>query len=245
MSERCYAPEAAEAGQRLWLDEAEAHHLARVRRAREGDPVEVFDGRGAGFRAVVANLQGKRAEVELLELLPPRQAVLRITLYCAPPKGDRLEWLVEKATELGVARLVPVVTERTVVNPREARLDRLRRRVVEAAKQCGRFDLMAVDEPIGLGAVLEAAMGSFCLVAQPGGAHLAGIGHLEAGSTAAILIGPEGGLTEAEVQAAEECRWRRVGLGSTILRIETAALAATAGLLARVDQLQRPPERSS
>jgi 16S rRNA (uracil1498-N3)-methyltransferase len=247
VSERCYTPEAAQVGQTLWLDPEEAHHLIRVRRARVGQPLEVFDGQGLGFRAVLTNLSAKLAEVELLEALPPRRAPLRITLYVAPPKGDRLEWLVEKTTELGVERLVPLLTERTVVSPRETRLDRLRKRIIESAKQCGRFDLMAIDEPMPLDRLLAAPpqLGSFCFAAHPGGSHLAAIGHLAPGQAASILIGPEGGLSDAEIQQVNDAGWLPIGLGPIILRIETAAIAAVAGLLARVDYDHLPPDRSS
>src|SRR5262249_5827936 len=119
MAERCYCADAAShTGGRLLLDGDEAHHLARVRRVATGEVVEVFDGKGFATRAEVIAV-GKR-QVELRPVGPPlpsREPGVRVTLASAFPKGERADWLVEKATELGVGRLVPLVCERSVVDP--------------------------------------------------------------------------------------------------------------------------------
>jgi 16S rRNA (uracil1498-N3)-methyltransferase len=207
-----------------------------VLRIEPGAVVEVFDGRGGGHRARVAVIAKKQAVLEVEAPLPePAPFPLAITLATAVPKGDRFEWLVEKATELGVARLVPLRFERSVVEPRSNRLDRLRRRVVEACKQCGRLKLMEVAELTPLSDYLAGEPASARFLAHPGGQPLAGLAALNPGAAVSLVVGPEGGLTGEEVALCEREGWCPVSLGPTILRVETAALAAVAGRLARVN----------
>ena len=127
LADRFYCPDSPVNG-RVLLEGDEARHLIRVRRVARGECVEIFDGRGSAIRAEVADLG--RDRVELVVLGPAvsiREPRCLLTLATAVPKGERFDWLVEKATELGVARLTPIVTERSVVDPRSAKLDRLRR----------------------------------------------------------------------------------------------------------------------
>jgi 16S rRNA (uracil1498-N3)-methyltransferase len=200
--------------------------------------VELFDGLGFATSAEVAAVGRDRVElrpvgVPLADRVPPVQ----ITLATALPKGERCDWLVEKATELGIARLVPLRTERSVVDPRAAKLDRLRRLVIEASKQCGRNRLMALDEPVSWSELLRIVPGSLRYLAHPGGlafqvfpAHLGG-------KEVCLAVGPEGGFSDEEVAAAREAGWCVIGLGVTLLRIETAALVGCARLLALGDPL--------
>jgi 16S rRNA (uracil1498-N3)-methyltransferase len=232
MAERFFCPDAA-AGSNLTLTGDEAWHLARVRRVTPGEVVEVFDGRGFATRAEVVALGKDR--VELLAVGPPlpdRAAGVKLTLATAVPKGDRFDWLVEKATELGVDRLVPLVTERSVVDPRPAKLDRVRRAVIEASKQCGRNRLMDVEAPRGWAEWVRSVGSGARVVAHPGGAGLPGWPVPSPGGTAALAVGPEGGLTEGEVEAARAAGWVVGGLGPTLLRVETAGLTGCARLLA-------------
>lgn len=232
MLERFYAPIPPVDG-RVVLEGDEARHLIRVRRVGVGEEVEVFDGRGVAYRAVVRELGRDRAELAIDGLAgPDRTPRLELTLATAVPKGDRFDWLVEKATELGVARLIPLVTERSVVDPRSAKLDRLRRLVIEASKQCRRDRLMELEPSRTWASLVGLRPEATRLVAHPGGRGLGAAG-LQAGLASAILaIGPEGGLTEAEVARASEAGWKVVGLASTILRVETAALAGCSTILA-------------
>jgi 16S rRNA (uracil1498-N3)-methyltransferase len=235
MAERFYCADAAsQTGERLLLDGDEAHHLARVRRVATGEVVEVFDGKGFVTRAEVVAV-GKR-QVELRPVGPPlpsREPGVRVTLASAFPKGDRADWLVAKATELGVARLVPLVCERSVVDPGPSKLERLRRAVIEAAKQCGRNRLMDVDAPLPFSSLLESARSvPVKLLAHPGGAPFARWPRPEAGQPATVAVGPEGGFTEAEVESAAAAGWFLAGLGSHVLRVETAAVVAADRLLA-------------
>lgn len=236
MPERFFYAELAKGGT-LRLSGEEARHLARVRRVGAGEVVELFDGLGLATRAEV--LAVGRDEVSLRAVgdpLPDRAPDVELTLATAVPKGDRFDWLVEKAAELGVARLIPLVAVRSTVDPRAGKLDRLRRTVVEACKQCGRNRLMLV-EPVARWSEVMAAAGEHPrLVAHPGGAGAAGWPGVVPGGSAWVAVGPEGGFTDEEVQAAEARGWRRVGLGPTLLRVETAAVVACARLLALAER---------
>ncbi len=232
MADRFFCPDTPVDG-RLVLEGDEARHLARVRRVGLGECVELFDGRGSTHQGEVAALGRDRVELIVRESkVSERLGGWSLTLASAVPKGDRLDWLVEKATELGVARLIPLVTERSVVDPRSAKLDRLRRVVVEASKQCRRDWLMELDKPTPWASVVERSQDQIRLIAHPGAPGIAASGLNLAGRSAILAIGPEGGFTEAEVEAARSRGWLAVGLGSTVLRIETAGLAGSATLMA-------------
>ena len=226
MSERFFV-ERPITGSSAELVEAEAQHLTKVMRAVVGDEVILFDGSGAEFAAKVTRIAKAAVTLEILERrevnLEPRVA---LTLAVALPKGERQKWLVEKLTELGAARLVPLITERGVAQPVDAALARLRRAVIEASKQCGRNRLMEIAPPREALEYFTDGTLRMKLIAEPGGEQLGSLAqdvdHL------ACAIGPEGGFTPAEVKAALENQWRPVSLGRSILRIETAAIAVAA-----------------
>ena len=232
MADRCFCPDPPVEG-RLVLEGDEARHLTRVRRIGVGEVVEVFDGKGFAARARVESAGKNRVDLTLLgEPIADRVAPCRLTLATAVPKGERFDWLIEKATELGVARLVPLITERSVVDPRVAKLDRLRRLIVEAAKQCGRNRLMELDSPTPWTALARAPADGTRLLAHPGGVPASAWRPIRHGAPVTLAIGPEGGFTEPEVALAVELGWQAVGLGATLLRIETAGLAGSAAILA-------------
>jgi 16S rRNA (uracil1498-N3)-methyltransferase len=207
------------------LSGPEAHHLAAVLRARPGDAVCLFNGDGAEYPAVVADVARKQITLDVTgRHTPNRELGFRLEVAAPLPKADRGDFLVEKLTELGVTRFVPLRTQRSVVHPRETRLDKLERAVIESSKQCGRNVLMGVD-PL-------TAWDDYCrredlpprrLLAHPGGESIgSGEGDF------AVAVGPEGGLTDEEVDQARAAGWRVVGLGPRVLRVETAALALAA-----------------
>ena len=148
---------------------AEAHHLLHVMRARTGARVTLFDGSGWQFDAVVERTGRSEVELTITDRQEiDREAQVAVTLGVVLPKGDRQKWLVEKVVELGVARLVPLETERGVAQPRENVLERLRRGVIEASKQCGRNRLMEIAEPRAWQAFLMESPTVACrLVAHP------------------------------------------------------------------------------
>jgi 16S rRNA (uracil1498-N3)-methyltransferase len=233
VTERFFCPTPARDGH-IRLEGDESRHLSRVRRLGPGAVVEVFDGAGWAARAAVTAVGKAWVDLTVLgELQSDREAACRLTLATAVPKGERFDWLVEKATELGVERLVPIVTERSVVDPRAAKLERLRRVVIEASKQCGRNRLMVLENPVTWPVWLE-EMSRVAprLVAHPGGLPPREWTRARRGGEAALAVGPEGGFTEDEIAAAQGAGWEIASLGSTLLRIETAALAGCAAILA-------------
>ncbi len=231
--DRFYCPD-LRIGQTAWLDGDEARHLARVRRVAVGAEVEVFDGRG--LAAVAAVVLVGRDRVELMPKarlvgLPP--ARVELTLATAIPKGDRFDWLIEKATELGVTRVVPLITARSTVDPRSTKLDRLRRSVVEACKQSRRDTLMTLEDPVEWGRWVGRGNPSIDhrWVAHPGGSAAWTRRKLADGDQVVVAIGPEGGFAEEEVDLAQAAGWSTIALTSTILRVETAGMAAAACIL--------------
>jgi 16S rRNA (uracil1498-N3)-methyltransferase len=232
LAERFYCPERWRGG-RATLVGDEAKHLARVSRIFVGEMVGLFDGFGHEAKAEVARIDRDRVELIVHAEGPgSRDLGFPLVLATAVPKGDRFDWLVEKATEIGVTRLVPLIARRSAVDPRSAKLDRLRRRVVEACKQSGRSRLMELDEPMRWEDWLESPPSetSTKLLADPRGRPI-GTG-LGLARGVAIAIGPEGGFTNEEVDAAERAGYRPVSLTPTILRVETAALASCAAVVA-------------
>ena len=236
---RIHVPRARIEGDRARLGPAEWHYLRDVLRLAAGAPLEVFDGEGGVHDAVIP------AQGGALVLGPRREAPApgaTVWLAFAPPRGDRADLVVQKATELGVSRLVPFEAERSVVRLDEqrgaARAGRWRRIAAEAARQCGRADVPEVSAPGRLSAALAAAPASYRIVAfhEGGGEPLAGAldpaapGHL-------AVVGPEGGFTGAEVEVCLAAGARLATLGPRILRAETAALAAAALLQHRLGDL--------
>ena len=229
MSDR-YFVESPVTADRVTLDGTEAHHLIHVMRAKAGQQVVLFDGSGYEFAAEVEKVGRSSLEVKVLSRAEvDRELAFPVTLAVALPKGDRQKWLVEKAVELGVKYLVPLITERSVAAPTEQALQRLRRSVVEAAKQCGRNRLMEIGRPMQWNDFASSAPRALRLIAHPGGGMMHEDGEFRVGSEGAHLaVGPEGGFSDAEVDAATQAGWRHVTLGKSILRIETAALALVA-----------------
>lgn len=237
VSERFYCPDPPQAG-RYRLGPDESRHLARVCRLGPGDRVELFDGRGLATAAEIVAASSHQAE--LIALGDPIVASLPIcplVLAAAIPKGERFDWLVEKATELGVSRLIPVVAERSVVVPRGTKLGRLRRSIVEASKQCRRARLMELSEPVEWTEVVESFPAAARFLADPRGAQPSRWPALERGREMVLAVGPEGGFTEVETELARGAGWFPIRLGDQILRVETAGLAGCAVLLARVPEV--------
>jgi 16S rRNA (uracil1498-N3)-methyltransferase len=211
------------AGRRVSLDEEEVHHL-RVRRAKDGQAVEILDGagaRGAG-RLVQA---GKQWAVEIQSLdreTPPAE----LTLAVAAGDRERFSWMVEKATELGVTRIVPLETAHTAgvaTRLKGAHLERLRRAAWEAIKQCGAAWAPSVEQPVSLEEYARRRLEGAGWLADIGGTPPPT--RLDAAPVSAV-VGPEGGLTEAERNALLAAGYLLVALGRHTLRFETAALAA-------------------
>lgn len=206
------------------VEGAEAHHLAVVCRLRPGDSVCLFNGDGREYPADVRAV-GKRGvtlEVRSIEA-PVRERPFRLEIAAPLPKGDRAQFLIEKLTELGVTVFTPLQTARSVVHPREAKLDKLERHVIEASKQCGRNVLMGI-RPLTEWAsfVRRDGLPGRKVLAHPGRAAAS---TRESPQDVVAAVGPEGGFTDEEVELARQAGWGTVDLGPRILRVETAAMA--------------------
>jgi 16S rRNA (uracil1498-N3)-methyltransferase len=197
-------------------------------RCTVGDEVVIFDGSGTSWRARVASIGRDEVGLDLGEAVTgPRPTRVPLTLAVALPKGERQKWLVEKLTELGVERLVPLSTTRGVAEATPAAVERLSRGVIEACKQCGRDALMQIGGPKGVAEVVgDAGSGTVLLVADRDGVPLEEIA--TAGNLVVALVGPEGGFTAEELATVEAAGGRRVSLGPHVLRVETAAIALAA-----------------
>ncbi len=205
----------------------EAHHLGTVCRVRPGDAVCLFNGDGREYPARVVDVSRRDVTVEVLgALAPQRELPFELHVAAPLPKGDRAQFLVEKLTELGATRFTVLSTHRSVVQPREAKLDRLERWAVEASKQCGRNVLLRVEAPRDwAGFAADPALPARRLLAHPGGDP-----QVTAPGDVVVAVGPEGGFDEEEVDRARSAGWQVVGLGPRILRVETAALVLAARL---------------
>ncbi len=217
----------------------DARKLAVVLRATPGDAIEVVDSGGRSFAAELVTSAGSpgglRATLrrELATLPPP---ALEIVLAQGIPKGAKMDFVVEKATELGVSRVSPFASERTVgEGERTGKLERWRRLARTAAQQCGRADVPAIDAPQSFARIAE-SFASYDLalvpweVAEPVAFRDALPGLLSGARRAIVAIGPEGGFTRDEIALAERSGARIVSLGRRILRTETAGLVAVAAL---------------
>lgn len=210
------------------IDGPAAHYLVSVMRTKVGDPVKLFDDATGEWLAIARDVGRRDLSVEVTECLRPRETVPDLWLCAAPLKKNRVDWMAEKACELGVDRYVPVVTRRTVVD--KPNTDRLRSHMIEAAEQCGRTALPHMAEPVKLAALLRdwPADRALFFADETGGLPAFDAMRARPGP-AAILIGPEGGF-DADERAAIRALPHAVGiaLGPRILRADTAAAAATA-----------------
>jgi len=207
-------------------------------RCKPGDRVVLFDGTGTEFSAQVEEVG--RTDVQLAILARhelDRELPAPLTLGAALPKGERQKWLVEKAVELGVGRLVPLRTGRSVAQPVEQALARLSRVVIEASKQCGRNRLMEITQPQDWVDFVEASREApLRILAHPDGRARQARPCIPADlwreadppSAIHLAVGPEGGFTPEEVALATAAGWQTVSLGPRILRIETAAILLVA-----------------
>lgn len=231
---RFYAPPSAISGAHVTLSGDEAHHLTRVLRLGEGARVFVFDGQGAEFECRIDSLARQSVQLAVLSQLENKvESPLRLTLGQALVRGDKFDLVIQKATELGVTRVVPLATEYSDVLLREGRaenrLQRWRRIALEAVKQCGRRRLVEITEPKSFAEFCEVDNDELKLIfAESGGQSLRAVMAGRAATIKAITlaIGPEGGWHKGELTLAACQDFIPVSLGARILRTETAAIAA-------------------
>ncbi len=222
-------------GARITLPPHAGMHLTRVLRLKFGAGLAVFDGAGHEHEATIAAVQGDRVEVRVGAIrpsLPP--SPLAVTLAQGVSRGERMDYAVQKATELGVHRIVPLLCERSVVRldaeQAARKLEHWNGVAIAAAEQCGRAELPLILAPRRLAEHLAAARAEtgLRLVLAPHAST--SLRELRPGATVEILIGPEGGLADEELSLAAFAGYEGVRLGPRVLRTETAAAAAIAAL---------------
>jgi 16S rRNA (uracil1498-N3)-methyltransferase len=236
----------------LTLSEEESRHLRDVLRLRAGDEAHVFDGEGREFACVVAD-EGRRGVTSRLEVrgaVEPQspESPLELTLALSMLKGENFDLVLKKATELGVSRVAPVVTMRAIIRPRDEfdarrRAERWRRLALEAAKQCGRARVPAIEVPANFSALVTGGQHADAvrvLFTEQGGASLDSLSAAADARPPAVvaLVGPEGGWADEEVALARAHGWQVVTLGGRTLRAETAALTVCALLQHRFGDMK-------
>lgn len=216
-------------GAAVELDAKQANYLGNVLRLGAGAELLLFDGFSGEWLARIADAGRKRMTLTVERKTRDPESIPDVWLAFAPVKRAQTDWLVEKATELGAARLVPVITQRTIAE--RVRLDRLESIAIEAAEQCGRTRVPQIVEPLPLRRLVEELDPArhFYFADEGGGDPVAGVFRE---GPALILVGPEGGFTEDERAFVRGSGASAISLGPRILRAETAALAALAAYMA-------------
>lgn len=249
MTPRLFIEDDLAAGAALSLDGPRAHYLRDVLRLGIGAQVLLFNGRDGEWRATVTASAKRSLDLGIESQTRPQDSEPDLWLCFAPVKKARIDFIAEKATELGVSALLPVITRRTNVD--RVNVERLRANAAEAAEQTERLTVPEVREPLDLGKLLDTWPGGRRLMMcdETGGGPPIGEALLQLDEAAraapwAIVIGPEGGFAETELQALRRIKdVTSVGLGPRILRADTAALAALACWQALVGDWRRPTPR--
>ena len=247
---RFYAPQIffASDGRSATLSADEARHARDVLRLARGDEVFVFDGEGREYRCAVMEVTSRTMTVDIVEQVEPAkpESPLDLILGVALLKSEKFDLVVQKATELGVTRIMPLLTERADVRIREPqdakrKLERWQRIALESAKQCGRARLMKIDAPSNFADALDAlgdAELKLFFAERSGGPLKFPAGDPSNVQSVAALVGPEGGWADQEIERASASGWKIATLGGRILRAETAAIAVATLLQHRFGDLR-------
>jgi 16S rRNA (uracil1498-N3)-methyltransferase len=227
---RFYAPPENFHEQNVILSEEETRHLRDVLRLRIDDEVSVFDGSSREFKCVIKTIEKKSSTLSLVEEIPPAspESNLELTIAATVLPGDKYDLVIQKAVELGVVELIPLVTTRCEVKLKDAakRLNRWRRIAFEASKQCGRAKLMRVSEPVEFADMIAKVANDDCLLfSERDGASFDTV--TESKKITAVF-GPKGGWEDSELETARDKGINIVTLGGRVLRAETAAIAISA-----------------
>jgi len=231
-----------EAGSIVELPRDTAAHLAKVLRARSGDAIVLFSGDGREFHGIIETVRGSRVTASVGQAQEAdRESPFAITLVQCVPRGDRMDMIVQKATELGVARIVPVMSQRSVVrlDPEQALAKAVHWRAVvaSACEQCGRNVLPVIDAPLPLLQYLGSSSQTKARLVLEPDMPPPGAG-LDPDGAAEIAVGPEGGFAADELEALDLAGFARIGLGPRVLRTETAAIAAVIWLQTRFGDMR-------
>lgn len=232
MADRFYADSPFLPNAEITLSTTESHHLVNVLRKKIGDSVSIFNGQGGEATADIVHIARNSVQLTISKYWNnPPAAGAKITIATAVPKGERFRWLIEKATELGVSQLIPLTTQRSVVQPGDGKLEKMRHTVIAAVKQSGTPYLLKISPLTKWSQFLQQfASQQPLFIAHPNGDSFATAVQkvLATNNSLTIAIGPEGGFTEMELQEAKQVDAKIIGLGEQILRIETAAIAVAA-----------------
>ncbi len=228
---RVYVEAPVTAGKRVVVEGSAVNHITRVLRLRSGDALTVFDGSGGEFGARIEEFRKDAVVVAVEEHRPlDRESPLTLTLAQGISRGERMDWIIQKATELGASKIVPLFTKRSMVRLDERQAERKiqhwRAIAVAACEQCGRNKVPELVTPIDFFDVLPAdSSGATRLLLSPTG-DLRIEDLQDTAKAITVLIGPEGGLDDVEQEAALAAGFKAVRLGPRVLRTETAAIAA-------------------
>lgn len=228
---RFYAPHEAFTGGKINLSYEETRHLRDVLRLRENAEIQIFDGAGNEFLCVIVSISKKNTELKIIDEIAPAapESSLDLTLAVALLKGEKFDFVIQKAVELGVSTLIPLNTKRADVKIKDAekKTERWGKIIIEAAKQCGRAKLMSIQAPIDYAKYIESAEGTKILFAEHGGSDFSAI---ETGGRIIGVIGSEGGWEDSEIEVARTNDFQIITFGGRVLRAETAAVSIAAVL---------------
>lgn len=238
MTARFYVPPSAIIGKSFVLSDSEAHHAVHVLRKKVGDEIDLFDGKDKSFRGRIDSIAPREIRGTILADITPGVLPIQITLYQALTRGAKWEWLLEKVCEVGVHRVVPVYTQRTLikltVDQESDKLTRWNRIALAASKQSGRASLMTVEPPQPLAvAFTQLEKGSLSIIPWEKESNRSIHEACESfkGKVVNIFIGPEGGWDASEIELATAAEVIPVRLGPTLLRTETAGIVSATLIL--------------
>lgn len=233
---RFYCPPPLPSSGSFNLPSDAAHHASRVLRLREGDSVQMFDGEGHECHGVIEALSGKQVVIgNIVRVETDRESPLQVLLAQALSSSEKMDWVIQKATELGVTEIQPLATERSIakLSPERAakRTEHWQQVAISACEQCGRNVLPVIHPPLDITAWLQQMraenISKFILLPQ-GSVSLQS--QLKPQGAAVLLIGAEGGFSQAESDTALLCGFTPIRLGARVMRTETAAVAGLAAL---------------
>jgi 16S rRNA (uracil1498-N3)-methyltransferase len=246
-SHRFFVPESSFDGELVRLSPEQAHHVCHVLRLRPGDAVVLLDNSGFEYDAALASAASHEATCRVTAKRPAGgEPTVQLTLFQSLLAREKFEWVLQKGTEVGVTRFVPVRTQRSIVRARrieEKKLQRWRRILTEAAEQSHRGRIPQLEQEIDLAEAASRLKEFDCVLVAAPGAEAVSLKRALAPqggtlSSVALLIGPEGGFADAEVTQACQEGAVKIGLGPRVLRTETAAVVAAALILYELDQMK-------
>ncbi|HNR68787.1 MAG TPA: RsmE family RNA methyltransferase [bacterium] len=237
--EQYYAAPESINGDRIALLDEEFIHAVRVRRKTIGDRLVVVDGQGCRYSGPIVVLQKHQLQIEIETIAREiNEPDLYLTLAHVWPKGQQIDWVIEKGTEIGIRRFLPVMSERSIIDP-AARLQRLQKKAIAAMKQCGRCRLPLIDSPIDFAECIDRPDGTPWIahdVDQPM-ISTSVLEEMRQNRRATVLVGPEGGFSDDELHRALQAGWNPLRLGDRRLRSETAALVAAVKIFAAIGEI--------